>query len=99
MTVATAPQLSISELLTALEGVTAIPCAPYRAGSIDYDAHLKNIRYLMRTNNLSDNRPRVLSIAGTSPIHQMTRAEQVHIVDITTRAMGDEGVYVAGVLP
>ena len=53
----------------------------------------------MRTNNLSENRPRVLSIAGTSPIHQMTRAEQVHIVDITTREMGDEGVYVAGVLP
>ena len=99
MTVATAPQLSISELLTALEGVTAIPCAPYRAGSIDYDAHLKNVRYLMRTNSLSENRPRVLSIAGTSPIHQMTRAEQVHLVDITTRAMGDEGVYVAGVLP
>lgn len=99
MTVATAPQLSTSELLTALEGVTAIPCAPYRAGSIDYDAHLKNIRYLMRTNSLSENRPRVLSIAGTSPIHQMTRAEQVRLVDITTREMGDEGVYVAGVLP
>ena len=79
--------------------MTAIPCAPYRAGSIDCDAHLKNIRYLMQTNNLSEGRPRVLSIAGTSPIHQMTRAEQVRLVDITTRAMGDEGVYVAGILP
>ena len=99
MTVATAPQLSTNELLSALEGVTAIPCAPYRAGSIDYDAHLKNVRYLMQTNNLSEDRPRVLSIAGTSPIHQMTRAEQVRIVDITTQAMGNEGVYVAGVMP
>lgn len=99
MTVATVPQLSTNELLSALEGVTAIPCAPYRAGSIDYDAHLKNVRYLMQTNSLSEDRPRVLSIAGTSPIHQMTRAEQVRIVDITTQAMGNEGVYVAGVMP
>ena len=40
MTLATT-QLSTTQLLSALEGVTAIPCAPYRAGSIDYDAHLK----------------------------------------------------------
>ena len=53
----------------------------------------------MQTNTLSDSRPRVLSIAGTSPVHQMIRAEQVRLVDITTRAMGEEGVYVAGVLP
>ncbi len=99
MTVATAPQLSTNQLLSALEGVTAIPCAPYRAGSIDEDAHLKNVRYLMQTNSLSEGRPRVLSIAGTSPIHQMTRAEQVRLVDITTQAMGGEGVYVAGILP
>ena len=73
MTLATT-QLSTAQLLSALEGVTAIPCAPYRAGSIDYDAHLKNIRYLMQTNTLSDSRPRVLSIAGTSPLHQMIRS-------------------------
>lgn len=99
MTLAISPQLATAELLSALEGVTAIPAVPYRAGSIDYDAHLKNVRYLMRTNTQSDNRPRVLSIAGTSPIHHMNRAEQVRLVDITTRAMGDEGVYVAGILP
>ena len=99
MTLAATAQLSTNELLSALEGVTAIPVAPYRAGSIDDDAHLKNVRYLMQNNSLSENRPRVLSIAGTSPIHQMSRAEHVRLVDITTRAMGDEGVYVAAVLP
>ncbi len=99
MTLAMTAQLSTSELLSALEGVTAIPVVPYRDGSVDYDAHLKNVRYLMQSNSLSDNRPRVLSIAGTSPIHQMSRSEHVRLVDITTRTMGNEGVYVAGVLP
>ena len=99
MTLAVSPQLSTAELLSALEGVTAIPAAPYRSGSIDCDAHLKNVRYLMQNNSQSDNRPRVISIAGTSPIHHMSRAEHLHLVDITTHAMGDDGVYVAGVLP
>ncbi len=111
MTLAVASQLSTAALLSALEGVTAIPVVPYRASGedgsssvgrssgIDYDAHIKNVRYLMRNNDLSENRPRVLSIAGTSPIHNMSRSEHIHLVDITTRAMGDEGVYVAGVLP
>ena len=99
MTLAMTAHLSTSELLSALEGVTAIPVVPYRAGSVDDAAHLKNVRYLMQSNSLSGNRPRVLSIAGTSPIHQMSRSEHVRLVDITTRAMGNEGVYVAGVLP
>ncbi len=99
MTLATQAQLSTSELLAALEGVTAIPVVPYRNGNVDCEAHLKNVRYLMQNNRQSENRPRVLSIAGTSPIHQMTRAEHVRLVDITTQAMGHEGVYVAGVLP
>ena len=99
MTLAMTAHLSTSELLSALEGVTAIPVVPYRAGSVDDTAHLKNVRYLMQSNSLSGNRPRVLSIAGTSPIHQMSRSEHVRLVDITTRAMGNEGVYVAGVLP
>lgn len=99
MTLAISPQLSTADLLSALEGVTAIPAVPYRGGSISYDAHLKNVRYLMQTNSLSDDRPRVLSIAGTSPIHHMGRDEQVRLVDVTTQAMGDEGVYIAGVLP
>ena len=88
MTLAMTAQLSTSELLSALEGVTAIPVVPYRDGSIDCDAQRKNVRYLMQSNSLSDNRPRVLSIAGTSPIHQMSRCEHVRLVDITTRADG-----------
>jgi len=66
MTLAVRPQLSTETVLTALEGVTAIPVVPYRGGQIDYDAHAKNVRYLMRSNSLDGNRPRVISIAGTS---------------------------------
>ena len=99
MSLASKAHLSTAELLSALGGVPAIPTVPYRAGRIDYDAHIKNVRYLLQNNSLNDNRPRVISIAGTSPVHQMSRAEHVRLVDMTTRAMGDEGVYVAGVLP
>ena len=41
MTLAATAQLSTSQLLAALEGVTAIPVVPYRDGSIDHEAHLK----------------------------------------------------------
>lgn len=99
MTLAIRPQLSTEAVLAALEGVTAIPVVPYRNGEIDYDAHAKNVRYLMASNSLDGNRARVISIAGTSPVHQMGLDEQVKVVDATTRAMGDEGVYMAGIVP
>lgn len=99
MTVAVRPQLSTETVLNALEGVTAIPVVPYRGGQIDYDAHAKNVRYLMRSNSLDGNRPRVVSIAGTSPVHHMGMDEQVKVVDVTTRAMGSDGVYMAGIVP
>jgi dihydrodipicolinate synthase/N-acetylneuraminate lyase len=99
MTLAVRPQLSTETVLTALDGVTAIPVVPYRGGQIDYDAHAKNVRYLMRSNSLDANRPRVISIAGTSPVHHMGMDEQVKVVDVTTRAMGSDGVYMAGIVP
>lgn len=99
MTLAVRPQLSTAQLLSALEGVTAIPVVPYRNGEIDYDGHAKNVRYLMQSNSQSDNRPRVIAIAGTSPVHHMSREEHVQLVDRTTQAMGDEGVYMAGIVP
>lgn len=99
MTLAIQPRLSTEELLLALEGVTAIPVVPYRNGQIDLAGHVKNVRYLMRSNSLSENRPRVIGIAGTSPVHHMSRAEHVRLVDATTQAMGAEGVYMAGVVP
>lgn len=99
MTLAIRPQLSTEAVLAALEGVTAIPVVPYRDGQIDYDAHAKNVRYLMNSNSLDNNRARVISIAGTSPVHQMGLDEQVKVVDVTTRTMGNEGVYMAGIVP
>ncbi|MCB0114487.1 MAG: dihydrodipicolinate synthase family protein [Caldilineaceae bacterium] len=96
-----APQVRMETdaLLSALEGVTAIPVVPYRNGQIDFDGHRKNVRYLMSHNALDGGRPRVISIAGTSPVHHMTLDEQVKLVDATTQTMGSEGVYVAGVVP
>ena len=99
MTLAIRRQLSTDAVLTALEGVTAIPIVPYRNGQIDYDGHAKNVRYLLASNSQDDNRPRVISIAGTSPVHHMSIAEQVKLVDVTTRTMGNEGVYMAGIVP
>jgi len=99
MTLAIRPQLSTEAVLAALEGVTAIPVVPYRNGQIDYNGHAKNVRYLMASNSQDANRPRVISIAGTSPVHHMSLAEQVHLVDVTTRTMGSEGVYMAGIVP
>jgi dihydrodipicolinate synthase/N-acetylneuraminate lyase len=99
MTLATQVRMDTERLLAALEGVTTIPVVPYRGGQIDYEGHEKNVRYLMKTNSLDHNRPRVISIAGTSPLHHMTVEEQVKLVDATTQTMGDSGVYVAGVVP
>jgi dihydrodipicolinate synthase/N-acetylneuraminate lyase len=99
MTLATQVRMVTDTLLAALEGVTTIPIVPYRNDGIDYEGHKKNVRYLMGTNALDNNRPRVVSIAGTSPLHHMTVEEQVKLVDLTTQTMGDQGVYVAGVVP
>jgi dihydrodipicolinate synthase/N-acetylneuraminate lyase len=99
MTLVTQARMDTDTLLAALEGVTTIPVVPYRGGKIDFEGHKKNIRYLMATNVLDNNRPRVISIAGTSPIHHMTVDEQVKLVDETIQTMGGDGVYVAGVVP
>jgi dihydrodipicolinate synthase/N-acetylneuraminate lyase len=99
MTIATNIRMDTDTLLAALEGVTTIPIVPYRNGQIDYEGHKKNVRYLMNTNVLDNNRPRVISIAGTSPLHHMSMEEQIKVVDVTTQTMGDQGVYVAGVVP
>ena len=39
--------IETSELVDSLNSVTSIPVVPFREGAIDYDAHAKNIRYLM----------------------------------------------------
>jgi len=86
-------------LLDGLNSVISIPLIPYADGKIDFDGHATNINYLMQNNHLSDNRPRVISIAGTSLIHHVNYDDQVKIVDITGQTMGDKGVLIAALMP
>ena len=86
-------------LLDALYNVTTIPIIPFRPGEIDYDAHAKNVDYLMRTNTLAGNRPRVVSVAGTSLIHHVEPEEQTRIFDVTGQVMGERGVLMSAIVP
>jgi dihydrodipicolinate synthase/N-acetylneuraminate lyase len=86
-------------LLEALNNVTAIPIIPFRNGTIDYDAHAMNVAYLMRNNTLEGNRPRVVSVAGTSLIHHVEPEEQTRIFDVTGQVMGKEGVLMSAIVP
>jgi hypothetical protein len=56
-------------LFDALNSVISIPLIPFNDDIIDFEGHRKNIQYLMENNYLSDKRPRVISLAGTSLIH------------------------------
>jgi dihydrodipicolinate synthase/N-acetylneuraminate lyase len=86
-------------LLDALDSVTAIPIIPFKNGQIDYAGHLKNIGYLIQNNYLSDNRPRVIAIAGTSLIHHISLKDQMRLLDETGRRMGEQGVLISGIVP
>ncbi|MEX1019154.1 MAG: dihydrodipicolinate synthase family protein [Litorilinea sp.] len=90
----TAPQL-----LDALYSVTTIPIIPFRNGEIDYDAHAKNVSYLMRNNYLDNDRPRVISVAGTSLIHHVEPEEQTRIFDVTGQVMGNDGLLMSAIAP
>ena len=91
--------LSNEELKEALYSVTTIPVIPFRNGKIDYSAHEKNIRYLMENNYLSDNRPRVICIAGTSLIHHVSLENQNKLIEVTGEIMGDQGVLLSAIAP
>ncbi len=86
-------------LLDALDSVISIPLIPFRGGEIDYAGHAKNIDYLMRNNSLSEGRPRVIAIAGTSLVHHISYAAQVKLLDIAGQRMAGEGVLMAAVVP
>jgi dihydrodipicolinate synthase/N-acetylneuraminate lyase len=86
-------------LLEALDSVTAIPIIPFKNGQVDYAGHAKNINYLMANNHLSDNRPRVIAIAGTSLIHHICLEDQIRLMAETGRHMGDKGVLISGIVP
>jgi dihydrodipicolinate synthase/N-acetylneuraminate lyase len=91
--------LNTATLLEALNAPTTIPIIPFKKGAIDYDGHAKNIAYLMRQNRLDNQRPRVISVAGTSLIHHIEPEEQTRIFDITGQVMGKDGVLMSAIAP
>lgn len=86
-------------LLDALNSVIGIPLIPFSGRCIDYAGHAKNIDYLMRNNALSESRPRVISIAGTSLVHHIGYDDQVKLLDIAGQCMEGQGVLMAAVVP
>jgi dihydrodipicolinate synthase/N-acetylneuraminate lyase len=91
--------LDLVSLLDGLNSVISIPLIPFLGEKIDYAGHAKNIDYLMKTNYLSDNRPRVISIAGTSLIHHIRFKDQVRLIEITGQQMHTEGILIAALMP
>lgn len=91
--------ISTESLLNGLNSVISIPLIPFNDGKIDFDGHAKNIDYLMKNNHLSDNRPRVISIAGTSLIHHVKQEDQIRLLDIAGQRMGDDGILMAALIP
>ena len=86
-------------LLDGLNSVIGIPLIPFAGGQIDYAGHAKNIDYLMNNNSLSESRPRVISIAGTSLVHHVATDDQVKVLDIAGQRMNGEGILMAAVVP
>ena len=91
--------IDTATLLDALNSVIGIPLIPFRGHCIDYAGHAKNIDYLMRNNFLSESRPRVISIAGTSLVHHIGYDDQVKLLDVAGQRMEAEGVLMAAVVP
>lgn len=87
------------ELLDALNSVISIPLVPFSGRDIDFAGHAANIDYLMRNNSLSEGRPRVISIAGTSLVHHIGYSDQVKLLEIAGQRMGGEGVLMAALVP
>ena len=90
---------SNEQLFDGINSVTTIPLIPFRAGSIDYDAHARNVTYLMKNNHLSDGRPRVICVAGTSLIHHVSYEEQNKLIEVTGEVMGDQGILLSAFVP
>ena len=86
-------------LLDGLNSVIGIPLVPFADGQIDFAGHAKNIDYLMGNNSLSDGRPRVISIAGTSLVHHIAYDDQVKLLDIAGQRMGEDGILMAALVP
>ncbi len=87
------------QLMDTLDSVITIPVIPFRNGEIDYAAHRKNIEYLLTNNSLSDDRPRVVCIAGTSLIQHVSYADQNRLITETGEVMGDSGILLSALVP
>ena len=88
-----------SELLESLDSVTTIPPVVFREGKIDYEAHQKNMSYLLNRNFLTDGRKRVISLAGTSLIHHIGHADQLRLAEETGNLMKNDGVLISAIVP
>ena len=88
-----------SELLESLDSVTTIPPVVFREGKIDYEAHQKNMSYLLNRNFLTDGRKRVISLAGTSLIHHIGHADQLRLAEETGNLMKNDGVFMSAIVP
>jgi len=91
--------LELSNLLEALNSVTAIPIVPFEKGHVDFPGHAKNIDYLMHNNYLDEGRQRVIAIAGTSLIHHISEPEQLALINQTGQQMGADGILMSGIVP
>lgn len=91
--------MNTPDLIQALDSVTTIPPVVFRNGCIDYDAHLKNMSYLLKRNFLSENRKRVISLAGTSLIHHIDQDDQLKLAKETGNLMQDDGVLMSAIVP
>ena len=86
-------------LLDALDTVISIPILPFREGRIDYEAHGRNIDYLLGTKALEGDRERVISIAGTSLVHHIDTDEQLNLMEYTAARVAGRGIFISGVAP
>ncbi|MCY3833020.1 MAG: dihydrodipicolinate synthase family protein [Chloroflexi bacterium] len=91
--------LDTPALLDGLNSVIGIPLIPFAGRCIDFAGHAKNVAYLMRNNSLSEGRPRVISIAGTSLVHHVGYDDQVKLLEIAGERMEGQGILMAAVVP
>ncbi len=82
-----------------LDTVTVLMPMPFRGGLLDRRAHARNVDYLLGNCFLDEGRRRVVGIGGTSLIHHLDRSTLLELVRSTGRQLGDEALFMAGVIP
>jgi dihydrodipicolinate synthase/N-acetylneuraminate lyase len=92
---ATLPPLSVPDLDTAI----AFPIIAFRRGEVDYDAHARNVAFLVRNSFLDAGRRRVIGIGGSSLLHHLDAEEQLELARVTGEQAGSAVWYISGVVP